>query len=150
QTNPVPRFPGVRCATPVSVLQPLRGKETADPDCRNPPVTGRRPRVGVRHHFVLAAAAAVRNDGERNRREQTPCPTARRDGPRPPMPRGPGLPMTGDVQLDEVLAKLPLPLAQLAGRAHNAKNPMERHYAAFYLWEATLKLLASAAVVVQL
>jgi serine/threonine protein kinase len=56
--------------------------------------------------------------------------------------------MTGDVQLDEVLAKLPLPLAQLGGRAHNAKNPMERHYAAFYLWEATLKLLASVAVVV--
>jgi eukaryotic-like serine/threonine-protein kinase len=55
--------------------------------------------------------------------------------------------MPSDADRDEILAKLPLPLAQLARRAHNAKTALERHYAAFYLWEATLKLLASAAVV---
>src|SRR5205823_5999825 len=42
---------------------------------------------------------------------------------------------------------LPLPLAQLYRRAHNAKTPLERHLAAYYLWEAALKLLASVAVV---
>jgi serine/threonine protein kinase/formylglycine-generating enzyme required for sulfatase activity len=55
--------------------------------------------------------------------------------------------MTADAHFEELLAQLPLPLAQLARRAHNAKTPPERHYAAFYLWEATLKLLASAAVI---
>jgi hypothetical protein len=40
-----------------------------------------------------------------------------------------------------------LPLAQLYRRAHNAKTPLERHLAAFYLWEAGLKLLGSVAVV---
>ena len=42
---------------------------------------------------------------------------------------------------------LPLPLAQLYRRAHNAKTALERHLAAFYLWEAALKLLASTAIV---
>ncbi|MBI4607022.1 MAG: protein kinase [Planctomycetes bacterium] len=49
---------------------------------------------------------------------------------------------------DETLSRrLPLPLAQLYRRAHNAKTPLERHHAAFYLWEASLKLLGSVAVV---
>jgi hypothetical protein len=43
--------------------------------------------------------------------------------------------------------RLPLPLAQLHRRARNAKSPLERHLAAFYLWEMGLKLLASVAVV---
>lgn len=55
--------------------------------------------------------------------------------------------MSDRVQVNEAIARLPLPLAQLGRRAENAKTPQERHYAAFYLWEATLKLLASAAVV---
>jgi WD40 repeat protein/serine/threonine protein kinase len=41
----------------------------------------------------------------------------------------------------------PLPLAQLGRRARNAKSALERHLAAFYLWEAALKLLGSACVV---
>jgi serine/threonine protein kinase len=49
---------------------------------------------------------------------------------------------------DEALpARLPLPLAQLYRRAHNAKSAVERHIAAYYLWEAALKLLTSVAVV---
>jgi serine/threonine protein kinase len=53
-----------------------------------------------------------------------------------------------DLAIDEALIqRLPLPLAQLYRRAHNAKTPLERHLTAFYLWEAGLKLLASVAVV---
>jgi serine/threonine protein kinase len=49
---------------------------------------------------------------------------------------------------DEALVqRLPLPLAQLCRRAHNAKTALERHLTAFYLWEAGLKLLACVAVV---
>ena len=48
---------------------------------------------------------------------------------------------------DTLARRLPLPLAQLYRRAHNAKTPFERHLAAYYLWEAGLKLLASVAVV---
>jgi WD40 repeat protein/serine/threonine protein kinase len=49
---------------------------------------------------------------------------------------------------DEALVqRLPLPLAQLYRRAHNAKSALDRHLAAFYLWEAAVKLLASVAVV---
>ncbi len=56
--------------------------------------------------------------------------------------------MDGTHQCDEeLLRRLPLPLAQLYRRAHNAKTELERHLAAFYLWEAALKLLASAALV---
>jgi eukaryotic-like serine/threonine-protein kinase len=52
------------------------------------------------------------------------------------------------LHVDEALIqKLPLPLAKLARRASNAKTPLERHQAAFYLWEASLKLLGSVAVV---
>jgi serine/threonine protein kinase len=50
--------------------------------------------------------------------------------------------------LDEQLVqRLPLPLAQLYRRAHNAKTPLDRHLAGFYLWEAGLKLLASVSIV---
>lgn len=43
--------------------------------------------------------------------------------------------------------RLPLPLAQLYVRAHNAKTPVEHHQAAYYLWEAAIKVLASVAIV---
>jgi len=46
-----------------------------------------------------------------------------------------------------LVQRLPLPLAQLYRRAHNALTPLERHLTAFYLWEASVKLLASVAVV---
>ena len=50
--------------------------------------------------------------------------------------------------MDEDLARrLPFPLAQLYRRAHNAKTALERHQAAYYLWEAGLKLLGSVALV---
>jgi hypothetical protein len=56
--------------------------------------------------------------------------------------------MRAELPCDETLARrLPLPLAQLYRRAHNAKNARDRHDAAYYLWEAALKLLGSAAVV---
>lgn len=48
---------------------------------------------------------------------------------------------------EDLIRRLPLPLAQLYRRAHNAKTPLEQHLAAFYLWEAALKLLASVAIV---
>ncbi|REJ73311.1 MAG: hypothetical protein DWQ29_19190 [Planctomycetota bacterium] len=44
------------------------------------------------------------------------------------------------------LSTLPLPLAQLLRRVQNAKTPHERHQAAFYFWEASLKLMAAVAV----
>jgi serine/threonine protein kinase len=55
--------------------------------------------------------------------------------------------MNSALQCDEeLLRRLPLPLAQLYRRAHNAKTPLERHLSAFYLWEASLKLLGCVAV----
>jgi serine/threonine protein kinase len=48
---------------------------------------------------------------------------------------------------EDLVRRLPLPLAQLYRRAHNAKTPLERHLTAFYLWEAALKLLAATAIV---
>jgi serine/threonine protein kinase/tetratricopeptide (TPR) repeat protein len=48
---------------------------------------------------------------------------------------------------EELLRRLPLPLAQLYRRAHNAKTPRDSHDFAFYLWEAALKLLAASAAV---
>jgi hypothetical protein len=48
---------------------------------------------------------------------------------------------------EDLVRRLPLPLAQLYRRGHNAKTPLERHHAAFYLAEAALKLLAAVAVV---
>src|SRR6516225_5352321 len=57
-------------------------------------------------------------------------------------------PMAPDFAPDEDLARrLPLPLAQLYRRAHNAKTALDRHQAAFYLWEAGVKLLGSVCVV---
>ena len=47
---------------------------------------------------------------------------------------------------DDLLRRLPLPLAQLYRRAHNAKSPQERHNAAYYLWETALKLLGSVLI----
>ena len=48
---------------------------------------------------------------------------------------------------DTLVQRLPLPLAQLYRRAHNAKTALERHNTAFYCWEAGLKLLGAVAVV---
>ncbi len=57
--------------------------------------------------------------------------------------------MSAVPEFDDALAqRLPLPLAQLYRRAHNAKTPLDRHLNAFYLWEAALKLMASGAVAV--
>jgi serine/threonine protein kinase len=56
--------------------------------------------------------------------------------------------MTGETTFDDDLARrLPLPLAQLYRRAHNAKTDRDRHDTAYCLWEAALKLLSSAAIV---
>jgi formylglycine-generating enzyme required for sulfatase activity/serine/threonine protein kinase len=56
--------------------------------------------------------------------------------------------MALDLAPDETLIqRLPLPLAQLYRRAFNAKSALERHQAAFYLFEAGLKLLGSVCVV---
>ncbi|HEV3142808.1 MAG TPA: protein kinase [Gemmataceae bacterium] len=48
---------------------------------------------------------------------------------------------------EELIKRLPLPLAQLYRRAHNAKAPLERYLAAFYFWEAGLKLLGAVCVI---
>src|SRR5438132_10374717 len=59
--------------------------------------------------------------------------------------------MPSTLSFDDALSlRLPLPLAQLYRRAHNAKSVQERHHAAFYLWEAGLKLLGATAVGVYL
>ncbi len=46
----------------------------------------------------------------------------------------------------EYLVRLPLPLAQLYGRAHNAKDARARHDNTFYLFESLIKLAAAPAV----
>jgi serine/threonine protein kinase len=48
---------------------------------------------------------------------------------------------------EDLIRRLPLPLAQLYRRALDARTPLDRHLAAFYLWEASLKLLSSVGVV---
>ena len=48
---------------------------------------------------------------------------------------------------EELIGRLPLPLAQIYRRAHNAKTPLDRHQAAYYLWEVTLKILGSVAII---
>ena len=48
---------------------------------------------------------------------------------------------------EDLIRRLPLPLAKLYRRAHNAKTPLDRHQAAYYLWEASLKLLGSVAII---
>ena len=56
--------------------------------------------------------------------------------------------MSASPFIDETLVRrLPVPLARLYRRAHNAKTSSERHDTAFYLWEASLKLLSTTAVV---
>ncbi len=47
---------------------------------------------------------------------------------------------------DELARRLPLPLAQLYRRAHNAKGARDRHDTAYCLWEASLKLLGATAI----
>lgn len=55
--------------------------------------------------------------------------------------------MASTVSFDEALAlRLPLPLAQLYRRAHYASTPYVRHSSAYYLWEASLKLMGSVAI----
>lgn len=55
--------------------------------------------------------------------------------------------MSSDSRLDEdLIRRLPLPLAQLYRRANNAKTAIEQHLTAFYLWEVSIKLLAATAV----
>jgi serine/threonine protein kinase len=53
------------------------------------------------------------------------------------------MPFTPD---DDLIRRLPLPLAQLVRHAANAKTPLERCYAGFYIGEAALKLLGSVTV----
>jgi hypothetical protein len=57
--------------------------------------------------------------------------------------------MPAEMIPDEALVqRLPLPLAQLYRRAHNAQAARDRTFTAYYLlWEAALKLLASTAIV---
>ncbi len=47
---------------------------------------------------------------------------------------------------ESLIQQLPLPLAKLYRHASNAKSSLDRHQAAYFLWEAALKLLAAAAV----
>ncbi|HUE18013.1 MAG TPA: serine/threonine-protein kinase, partial [Planctomycetaceae bacterium] len=47
---------------------------------------------------------------------------------------------------EDLVRRLPLPLAQLYRRADSAVEPLKRHLAAFDLWEAALVLLASTAI----
>jgi hypothetical protein len=56
--------------------------------------------------------------------------------------------MSPSLQIDEeLIPRLPLPLAQLYRRAKNSKEPSNRYLSAYYLWEASLKLLGSVAIV---
>ncbi len=48
---------------------------------------------------------------------------------------------------ESLVQRLPLPLAKLLRRAQNAKTPLDRHQASYFLWEASLKLLGFVAVV---
>ncbi|MFN9916983.1 MAG: hypothetical protein ACK53L_30620, partial [Pirellulaceae bacterium] len=47
---------------------------------------------------------------------------------------------------ERLVQTLPLPLARMYRRASNAKTALERHHAAYYLWEAGLKLTTSVAI----
>src|SRR5207248_3234635 len=49
---------------------------------------------------------------------------------------------------DDLLRRLPLPLAPLVRHAHNAKTPLESCLAAFRVWEAAVKLLGAGAAAV--
>jgi serine/threonine protein kinase/tetratricopeptide (TPR) repeat protein len=48
---------------------------------------------------------------------------------------------------EELVRRLPLPLAQLYRRAYNARTAQDRHHSAYFLWEAAVKLLAMTALV---
>jgi hypothetical protein len=48
---------------------------------------------------------------------------------------------------EELIRRMPLPLAQLYRRADNAPSGIGRHLMAFHLWEAAIKLLGSVALV---
>lgn len=48
---------------------------------------------------------------------------------------------------EELIRRLPLPLARLYRQATNARSPWEHHQASYFLWEAGLKLLASTVIV---
>jgi adenylate cyclase len=48
---------------------------------------------------------------------------------------------------ETLIPRLPLPLARLYRRACNARSPFDVHQAAYFLWEASLRLLAAVAVV---
>lgn len=56
--------------------------------------------------------------------------------------------MIGNRTIDaQLLQRLPLPLAQLLRRSQNALTPLEQHNAAYFFWEASLKLLGGTTVV---
>jgi WD40 repeat protein/serine/threonine protein kinase len=48
---------------------------------------------------------------------------------------------------EDLIRRLPLPLAQLYRHACNARSSLDRHQAACFLWEVALKLWGSAAIV---
>jgi WD40 repeat protein/serine/threonine protein kinase len=59
--------------------------------------------------------------------------------------------MAGDVSMptvdEDLIRRLPLPLAQLYRHVSNARNPLDRHQGALFLWEVLLKLLGATAIV---
>lgn len=57
-----------------------------------------------------------------------------------------GFPMSTPQFHREYLTRLPLPIAQLYSRAHNAKDARGRHDNAFYLFEALIKLAGAPLV----
>jgi YD repeat-containing protein len=48
---------------------------------------------------------------------------------------------------EPLLQRLPLPLAQMYGRANNTRTVLQLHQTAYYLWEVALKLLGASAIV---
>src|SRR3954453_20790045 len=52
----------------------------------------------------------------------------------------------GPLSDEELIRRIPLPMAQLYRRACNAKTSLDRHHNAYYLAEATLKLAAALRV----
>jgi serine/threonine protein kinase/WD40 repeat protein len=48
---------------------------------------------------------------------------------------------------EDLIRRLPLPLAQLYRHVSNARNPLDRHQGALFLWEVLLKLLGATAIV---
>jgi serine/threonine protein kinase len=47
---------------------------------------------------------------------------------------------------EELIRRLPYPLAQLYRDAHNTRTPKDRQFKAYCLWEASLKLMATVAL----